>query len=93
MEQAIIYLLAGLLAVMNLIGFIQMGIDKHRAVSKKWRIPERILIGTALLGGGIGSFLGMHVFRHKTKHPKFFILLPLAAGTDILLIFRLYRII
>lgn len=93
MEQAIIYLLTGLLAVMNLIGFIQMGIDKHRAVSKKWRIPERILIGTALLGGGIGSFLGMHVFRHKTKHPKFFILLPLAAGTDILLIFRLYRII
>lgn len=93
MEQAIINLITVVLAIMNLIGFIQMGVDKYRAVRSRWRIPERILIGTALLGGGIGSFLGMYAFRHKTKHLKFLVLLPLAAALDILLILRMYKII
>jgi uncharacterized membrane protein YsdA (DUF1294 family) len=70
-----------------------MGMDKQKAMKKEWRIPERNLIGAALLGGGIGSFLGMYVFRHKTKHLKFKILLPLAAGLDIILIFLLYHTI
>lgn len=93
MEQAMIYLITGVLVVMNLIGFIQMGLDKYRAVRSRWRIPERILIGTALLGGGIGSFLGMYAFRHKTKHLRFFVLLPFAALMDILLILKMYKII
>ncbi|HBY72843.1 MAG TPA: DUF1294 domain-containing protein, partial [Lachnospiraceae bacterium] len=54
-------------------------------------IPERTLLLIAFLGGGIGSFLGMRIFRHKTKHRKFVILLPIAAVLyAILLIYLIY---
>ncbi|MCI8800162.1 DUF1294 domain-containing protein [Acetatifactor muris] len=56
------------LLLMNIIGFSQMGIDKKRAVRGAWRISEASLFLTALLGGALGSTLGMHYFRHKTRH-------------------------
>lgn len=56
-----------------------MGIDKQRAIKRKWRIPERTLLFIAVIGGGIGAFFGMYGFRHKTKHAKFVIILPLSA--------------
>ena len=80
MEQRITYAALGYLVFMSLIGLIQMGMDKRRAIKKRWRIPERTLILTAFLGGGIGSLLGMYVFRHKTRHRKFVILIPIAAA-------------
>jgi len=52
--------------------------DKRRAQNNEWRISETTLIGCAFLMGGIGSLLGMNVFRHKTKHVKFKVLIPLA---------------
>lgn len=70
----------GYLVVMTLVGFISMGIDKQRARERGWRIPERTLLLIAFIGGGIGSFLGMRFFRHKTKHGKFTWLLPIALG-------------
>lgn len=45
-----------------------MGIDKRRAVKHAWRIPEKTLFLTAILGGSAGSIIGMQFFRHKTKH-------------------------
>lgn len=54
-----------------------MFIDKSRAVHKEWRIPEKTLIGISVMGGSIGMLLGMNVFRHKTKHLKFTIGVPL----------------
>ncbi len=65
--------------VMSVVGFTMMGIDKSRAIKRQWRISEQTLIITSFLGGGIGSFLGMLVFHHKTKHTKFIILLPISA--------------
>ena len=62
--------------LVNLIAFIMYGVDKKKAIKHKWRIPEHDLILVALLGGSIGAILGMKVFRHKTKHPKFFIGVP-----------------
>lgn len=56
------------LAIINLTGFAMMGIDKKRAVRGAWRISEASLFGTALLGGALGCTLGMHLFRHKTRH-------------------------
>ena len=56
------------LLLMNIIGFSQMGIDKKRAVRGAWRISEASLFLTALLGGALGRTLGMHYFRHKTRH-------------------------
>ncbi|MFB7141730.1 MULTISPECIES: DUF1294 domain-containing protein [unclassified Bacillus (in: firmicutes)] len=59
------------LVIVSIVSFAIMGIDKSRAKRKAWRIPERILFLFAIIGGSIGSILGMYYFRHKTKHPKF----------------------
>ena len=67
----------------NLLGFFLMAWDKHRAIRKAWRIPERTLLSVAFFGGGVGALLGMYHFRHKTRHMKFVILLPVAAVLSI----------
>ena len=64
----VIGIIAGYFLVMNLIGFAIMGIDKRRAIKRLWRIPESTFFIVALIGGSLGSIIGMQVFRHKTKH-------------------------
>ena len=64
------------LAVINFITWIAYGLDKGRAKSGKWRIPERTLLLLALVGGSLGALAGMILFRHKTRKPKFFISVP-----------------
>lgn len=54
--------------VLSLIAFGLMGWDKRKAKRDQWRVPERTLFLTALLGGSPGAILGMHCFRHKTRH-------------------------
>jgi len=71
MKYFLIYLL-----IINALGFILMLVDKHKARKNKWRIPEATLMIVAALGGSVGSLLGMYLVRHKTKHPKFFIGIP-----------------
>ena len=73
-------------AVMSVIGFALMGIDKSRAINHKWRIKEATLFLIAFLGGGIGSTLGMFFFRHKTKHWYFAVGFPALAILQITLI-------
>jgi uncharacterized membrane protein YsdA (DUF1294 family) len=51
--------------------------DKHKARHGAWRIPEATLMWTAILGGSIGALLGMYLFRHKTRHLKFILGIPL----------------
>lgn len=62
---------------MNVLGFCAMGVDKKRAVQKKWRISEKTLFLLAALSGSIGTWAGMYVFRHKTKHWYFVVGMPL----------------
>ncbi len=62
--------------LMSLIAFAAFGLDKYKAKSNRWRIRERTLFLFALLGGGIGAFLGMKVFHHKTLHKQFAIGIP-----------------
>ena len=71
------YILAAYLLLVNLLALVMYGIDKKRAMQKRFRIPERTLLWMARLGGGIGSWLGIKLFRHKTKHTQFRILVPL----------------
>lgn len=59
------------LAVVNVLGFALMGIDKSKAKKQQWRISEANLLLSAAIGGSVGSYIGMQTFRHKTKHIKF----------------------
>jgi len=64
------------LMIMNLVTFVLMGIDKYKARKYRWRIQERSFILLSLLGGALGSIMGMVVFRHKTQHKSFYIGMP-----------------
>lgn len=59
------------LLVINAVAFIVYGIDKLKARKGRWRISEATLLLLALVGGSIGSWLGMKVWHHKTMHRKF----------------------
>ena len=72
MKYLLIYLL-----LINLISFCAMFLDKQKAKKGKWRIPEKTLFLFALLGGSLGTTLGMNTFRHKTKHWYFRFGMPL----------------
>ncbi|MEE3462099.1 MAG: DUF1294 domain-containing protein [Lachnospiraceae bacterium] len=61
---------------MNIIGIAVMAIDKLKAKRQAWRIPENVLFLVSLLGGSIGTWAGMYMFRHKTKHWYFVIGMP-----------------
>lgn len=65
------------LIIINFIGFLIMFIDKNRAIHHEWRISEKNLLLVSLIGGSVGMFTGMHVFKHKTKHLKFTLGVPL----------------
>ena len=57
--------------ILNFVTMLVYGIDKFKAKKGKWRIPESTLLLLAVLGGSIGAWLGMRVWRHKTQHMKF----------------------
>ena len=66
------------LVFINLLGLILYAIDKAKSKRKgSNRIPERTLLWVARLGGGLGCWLSMMLFRHKTKHTRFMVLVPL----------------
>lgn len=71
MNFILIYLL-----IINAAGFLSMLLDKLYAKKKLWRIPEATLLTVALIGGSLGSLLGMYAVRHKTRHWKFTFGLP-----------------
>ncbi len=77
-------------AVVNILGFALMGIDKRRAQRSAFRIPEATLFAVAIIGGSIGSILGMQVFRHKTKHWYFKFGMPIILILQIVLFVLLY---
>lgn len=64
------------LIIVNIAAWIMYGLDKWKAKSGAWRIPERTLLLIALAGGSVGALAGMLLFRHKTKKPKFIIGVP-----------------
>lgn len=70
----------------NVLTFLIYGADKWKARRGKWRIPEETLIWLAIVGGSVGALLGMHLFRHKTKHKKFMIGIPAILLIQVVLI-------
>ena len=70
-------IISGILLTLNLLTFIIYGIDTFKAKKSKWRIPESTLLLLAVIGGSIGAWLGLQVWRHKTQHKKFYIGIPM----------------
>ncbi|MBQ2919559.1 MAG: DUF1294 domain-containing protein [Oscillospiraceae bacterium] len=79
------YLLLYLLLI-NAAGLVLMLADKIRARNGAWRISELTLMLTAALGGSVGVHMGMYLFRHKTRHPKFTLGVPAILTVQILLL-------
>ena len=55
----------------NVLTFIVYGVDKWKARRGRWRVPEATLLGLTALGGSVGAWLAMQLFRHKTQKKKF----------------------
>ena len=64
------------LFLVNALAFLLMLSDKHRAKKNRWRISESALIGISAIGGSLGALAGMYLFRHKTRHTKFTVGIP-----------------
>lgn len=79
-------ILLGYLILMNAAGFLLMCLDKLYAKKKMWRIPEATLMWVAALGGSVGSLCGMYLVRHKTRHKKFTIGIPLLLVLQVILL-------
>ena len=74
------------LLIINAAGFVLMLVDKYKAKKNLWRIPEATLIGVAAIGGSVGSLIGMYTVRHKTKHLKFTLGVPLILAVQVVLV-------
>ena len=79
MKYVMIYLV-----VINIITFLLYGSDKKRARWDRRRIPEKVLLGLAAVGGSVGAWMGMKVYRHKIRKWKFIIGVPLILILQIL---------
>lgn len=79
------------LVIMNIVGLLLMGIDKKKARMKAYRIPEKTLFLASILGGSIGSWAGMYLFHHKTRHWYFVVGMPAILFLQILLGILVYR--
>lgn len=82
----VIFFLIAYFIIVNITGFALMGIDKRKAIKHAFRIPESTLFIVALIGGSIGSIVGMYTFRHKTRHWYFVYGMPFILVVQILLL-------
>ena len=79
------------LVCINLLAFLMYGFDKWRAVRDGWRIPEARLLAVAVLGGSVGAYLGMKIFRHKTRKNKFRVGIPVIFAAQVILAGMIFR--
>ncbi|MGI5921828.1 MAG: DUF1294 domain-containing protein [Syntrophomonadaceae bacterium] len=76
--------------LINLVNFYLFAWDKRCAQKGTWRIREKDLFMLAIIGGSIGGFLGMHLFHHKTLHPKFRYGFPTILLIQVIALFAYY---
>lgn len=81
----------GYFAILTVMAFVMMKVDKRQAQRRGQRIPEKNLWTVAIFGGGIGAYLGMMAFRHKTKHTNFRIGFLVLAMLDIVVLVWSYQ--
>ena len=89
MEYFLYYLL-----FINLVGIFVMYSDKKKSKRGKWRTPENNIFAIAIAYGALGIFMGMRLFRHKTKHNKFVVGIPLILIVEIFIFYKyLYKLL
>jgi len=89
MKLFLYYILA-----INLYGIFVMYSDKNKSQKGKWRTPENTLFIIAFAFGALGIFIGMRLFRHKTKHNKFVIGIPAILIVQIFIFLKyIYKVI
>ena len=86
-----IYILIGYIIIINIISFFIMLYDKKQAIYHNFRISEKTIFIVSLLLGGIGTYVGMYAFRHKTKHLKFTIGIPIVIILNIISVFYIFN--
>lgn len=91
-QNPLLWILLIYFLIINITAFALMGIDKSRARKGAWRIPEKNLFLSAILGGSVGAIMGMQFFRHKTKHWYFQYGMPAILILQLLLIFVCMRL-
>lgn len=84
-------IVAGYLVACNLLGLFLMKLDKEKAKKHLWRIPEKTFFLVSLIGGSIGTWAGMYLFHHKTRHWYFVVGMPLILVCQLLLVWLLIR--
>lgn len=79
-----------LLIAVNVLSYAMYRADKRMAVKHQHRIPESALLIIALAGGALGALLAMCTLRHKTRHVRFVILVPLFLVVQVYLFYLLF---
>ena len=65
------------LVIINIIAAAVCVADKRKAIKQKRRISEKTLFMLSIIGGSVGMYGAMQLVRHKTKHIKFVLGIPL----------------
>lgn len=75
----------------NAVAFLMYGVDKWNAKHDLRRIPEKTLLAIAAVGGSVGAYGGMQLFRHKIRKPKFYIGVPLIFAIQMGILVYIYH--
>lgn len=86
-----IYVILGYVIVINLLAVILTVFDKYRAIRHGWRVKEATLLLVAALGGSPAMLLTMLLIRHKTRHVKFMLGIPLIMVVQAAVVFLIWR--
>ena len=86
MEKYVFVIALAYIIVINIIGWVLPIVDKKRAKNNKWRIRESTLFVISAMGGSAAMLASMKKFRHKTKHKRFMIGIPLIIVVQIILL-------
>lgn len=81
----VVFLVIAYFTFVNIVGLALMGIDKRKAIKHAFRIPESTLFIVAIIGGSLGSIIGMYLFHHKTRHWYFVYGMPVILVLQILI--------
>jgi len=78
-------------AILNLFVAVFYLVDKIKAIGRRWRIPEKMLLLPAVFGGAFSSLVGMLVFRHKTRHSNFWAINGIFAAIHLVILYLLTK--